>query len=62
MEEVKAFEIKQAGKSDATDEEKNKYWDELVEEFGQPYLMLEYRETVAQDALVEKVLAKAHGN
>ena len=62
VEEVKAFEIKQAGKSDATDEEKNKYWDELVEEFGQPYLMLEYRETVAQDALVEKVLAKAHGN
>ena len=62
VEDVKAFEIEQGGKSDATEEEKNKYWDDLVEEFGQPFLMLEYRETIAQDTLVEKVLAKAHGN
>lgn len=54
----KAYEISRAGMTEATDEEKEKYWNSLVEEYGEPYLMLEYRQNAAMEALAAKVLAK----
>ena len=40
----------------ATDEAKDRYWKSEVEQYGVPYLMLDYRIDMAHKALYDKLL------
>ena len=48
----------ESGKEDATDEEKKELWDKSVEEYGAPYLYMNYRVETAQEELYKKVLGE----
>ena len=48
----------ESGKEDATDEEKKELWNQSVEEYGAPYLYMNYRVETAQEELFKKVLGE----
>ena len=55
--DVKAWKVLDLDES-ATDAEKEAYWDMAVEEYGIPYIMLDYRVDMAHKALYNKLLGE----
>ena len=53
--DVKAWKLVDLG-DNATDEAKDRYWKSEVEQYGVPYLMLDYRIDMAHKALYDKLL------
>lgn len=56
--DVKAWKVLDLGDT-AKDEDKEEYWKLAVEEYGLPYLMMDYRVDAAHKALYNKVLGPA---
>lgn len=59
VEDAKAHKIEEGGKAEASQEEKDQYWNDLVKSTGLAYQMLEYRMDIAKHTLGEMVLEKA---